>query len=247
MLHPCCVRSERRWTGTYDATLLFGVVGKLGGIGSGRWGGKPTVGGGLSLDLNDLLRNGSLKRNATTAGVLTWPRRSGEQVACIGYRATLGSERGALWLRWATADPSTGQEQEREQWIELRSTAQPLGGRRWWFACYNDLVWKLHLPAGASRFASRREHGLGYRSQRQSPRDRAVSRAWKARSRLDAIGDIGGPCFKPKWMRWHTFDRLMAKVERAEAIVNRHAALLVRHGGRRPVITQQRGEGHNDS
>ena len=40
---------------------------------------------------------------------------------------------------------------------------------------------------------------------------------------------------------------LMAKVERAEAIVNRHAALLVRHGGRRPVITQQRGEGHNDS
>jgi hypothetical protein len=80
----------------------------MGGIGSGRWGGKPTVGGGLSLDLNDLLRNGSLKRNATTTGVLTWPGRSGEQVARIGYRATLGSERGDLWLRWATADPSTG-------------------------------------------------------------------------------------------------------------------------------------------
>src|SRR5215213_1444004 len=72
------------------------------------------------------------------------------------------------------------------------------GGRRWWFACYNDLVWKHHLPAGSSRFASRHEHGLGHRSQRQSPRDRAVSRAWKARSRVDAIGDIGGPCFKPK-------------------------------------------------
>ena len=69
----------------------------MGGIGSGRWGGKPTVGGGLSLDLNDLLRNGSLKRNATTAGVLTWPRRSGEQVACIGYRATLSPERGDLF------------------------------------------------------------------------------------------------------------------------------------------------------
>jgi len=33
-------------------------------------------------------------------------------------------------------------------------------------------------------------------------------------------------------MRWRTFDRLMAKVERAEAIVNRHAALLVGRGGR---------------
>jgi len=96
----------------------------------------------LPLDLNDLLRNGSLKRNATTAGVLTWPRRSGEQVACIGYRATLSPERGDLSLWWAT-----GQKQEREQWIELRSTTQALGGRRWWFACYNDLVWKLHLPA----------------------------------------------------------------------------------------------------
>jgi len=159
------------------------VDGKMGGIGSGRWGGKPTVGGGLSLDLYDLLRNGKLKRDATTAGVLTWPHpRCGEQ--SIGYRATLGSERGDLWLRWATTDPSTGQRQEREQWIELRSTSQALGGRRWWFACYNDLVWKLHLPAGSSRFASRREHGLGYRSQRQTPRDRAVSRAWKARSRV---------------------------------------------------------------
>jgi len=172
-------------------------------------------------------RGASTRCHATTAGVLTWPHpRCGEQ--SIGYRATLGPERGDLWLSWATADPSTGQEQEREQWIELRSTAQPLGGRRWWFACYNDLVWKLHLPAGSSRFASRREHGLAYRSQRQSPRDRAVSRAWKARSRVDAVGGIGGPCFKPKWMRWHTFDRLMAKVERAEEIVNRHTALLVK-------------------
>jgi hypothetical protein len=179
-----------------------------GPIGSGRWGGKPTVDGSLSLDLYDLLRNGNLKRDATTAGVLTWTHpRCGEQ--SIGYTATLGPERGGLWLRWSMADPSTGQKQERQQWIELRSTAQPFGGRRWWFACYNDLVWKLHLPAGSSRFASRREHGLGHRSQRQSPRDRAVSQAWKARSRLDAIGYIGGPCFKPKWMRWRTFDRLM--------------------------------------
>jgi hypothetical protein len=55
----------------------------------------------LSLDLYDLLRNGSLKRNATTAGVVTWPHpRCGEQ--SIGYTATLGPERGDLWLRWST-------------------------------------------------------------------------------------------------------------------------------------------------
>ena len=131
-------------------------------------------------------RGASTRCNATTAGVLTWPHpRCGEQ-SPIGYRATLGPERGDLWLSWATADPSTVQEQEREQ-VD-RAAIDLTGPRRqtWWFACYDDLVWKLHLPAGSSRFASRREHGLAYRSQRQSPRDRAVSRAWKARSRLDA-------------------------------------------------------------
>jgi hypothetical protein len=84
---------------------------------------------------------------------------------------------GHAWSRawrplafWATTDPSTGQSiqaatrfpcpaEARSRGAGARAVdratidRQPLGGRRWWFACYNELVWKLHLPAGSSRFA----------------------------------------------------------------------------------------------
>src|SRR4051794_38683985 len=179
----------------------FGKSGEardVGGFGSGRRGGRPTVGSGLSLDLNKLVRNGTLKPNATTTGAISWSyTHSGEHVASMGYKATLGTERGHIRLYWTETDRWTGEKQQREQWIELESKAQPFGGRRWWFVCprRGDLVWKVHLPAGTSTFASRRAYRLAYQSQRESPRDRAMSRAWKARSRVRGAGGIGDPYF----------------------------------------------------
>src|SRR5829696_327817 len=166
----------------------------MGGMGSGRWGGRPTVGSGLSLDINKLLRDGSIIRNATTTGTLTWSQ-SGEQVASMGYQAVLGPERGHMRLSWTRTDRSTGQKKELQQWIELEAKPQPLGGRRWWFICprRSHFVSKLHMAPGTAEFASQRAYRLAYRSQRQSPRDRAISRAWKARERLTAIGGIGDP------------------------------------------------------
>jgi hypothetical protein len=202
----------------------------VGGFGSGRQGGRPTVGSGLSLDLNKLLRNGTVRRNTTTAGTISWSYSySGEHVASMGYKATLGPERGHIRLQWTQTDCWTGEKQQREQWIELESRPQPLGGRRWWFVCprRGDLVWKLHLPAGASTFASRRAYRLAYQSQRESPRDRAMSRAWKARSRVRGVGGIGDPYFKPKGMRWKTFNRLAARVDAAEEIVDDYTILLM--------------------
>src|SRR5829696_1895929 len=125
----------------------------MGGMGSGRWGGRPTVGSGLSLDLNRLLRTGSITRDATTTGTLTWSQY-GEQVASMGYKAVLGPERGHIRLSWTSTDRSTGAKREVEQWIELETKPQPLGGRRWWFICprRGHLAWKLHMPAGTSEF-----------------------------------------------------------------------------------------------
>ena len=60
---------EERVPGAKIATLekMKEMDGNMGGIGSGRMGGKPTVGGGLSLHLYDLLRNGDLWLRWSTA------------------------------------------------------------------------------------------------------------------------------------------------------------------------------------
>ena len=64
----------------------------------------------------------------------------------------------------------------------------------------------LYKPAGSGIFASRKAHRLTYRSQRQSPYDRAISQTFNRRQRLGADGGIGDPIDKPKGMRWATFD-----------------------------------------
>jgi hypothetical protein len=81
-------------------------------------------------------------------------------------------------------------------------------------------VSKLYLPSGAWSFASRRAYRIGYRSQRQSPYDRATTQAFKLRRRLGADGAIGDPIEKPRWMRWHTFERKLARIETVEEIVD---------------------------
>jgi hypothetical protein len=88
-------------------------------------------------------------------------------------------------------------------------------------------VSKLHLAPGALIFASRGAYRLAYHSQRETPRDRSLSRAFKARRRLGDHEGIGGYIRRPKGMRWRTFHRLMAKVDAAEEIVEGHTALLV--------------------
>ena len=110
-----------------------------------------------------------------------------------------------------------------------RHEATALWCRRWWFICprTGKQVSKLHLPPGAPIFASRQAYRLGHHSQRQTARDRSLSRAFKARQRLGNHDGIDGFIVKPKGMRWRTFDRLMAKVLAAEAVVEHHSALLV--------------------
>ena len=92
-------------------------------------------------------------------------------------------------------------------------------------------VGKLHLPPGATTFASRQAYGLGYHSQRTTPFNRAIDRAFKLRSRLGAEGGIGDYISKPKGMRWATFDREMIKVEKAEAVCEAYLAAYVRKLG----------------
>jgi hypothetical protein len=86
---------------------------------------------------------------------------------------------------------------------------------------------KLHLPSGADTFASRKAYRLGYRSQRESSRDRSSSRAFALREKIGGRGGIGDYIAKPKGMHARTFKRAMEKVYAAEEIVDRHCDLLL--------------------
>ncbi|MBV1701716.1 MAG: hypothetical protein KGQ46_07855 [Hyphomicrobiales bacterium] len=73
------------------------------------------------------------------------------------------------------------------------------------------MVSKIYLPIGAKRFLSRHAYRLAYRSQRDAA---GFSRACNQRDRIASAklksDDLAFP-LKPKWMRWKTFDRYMAR------------------------------------
>jgi hypothetical protein len=66
------------------------------------------------------------------------------------------------------------------QWqtVALASRAAHLGGVSWFFICplTGQLCRRLILPRGGSLWASRRGYGLGYASQRETARARAIRR-----------------------------------------------------------------------
>jgi hypothetical protein len=128
-----------------------------------------------------------------------------------------------------------GERRESDYWIQLETAPQPFGGRRWWFVCPRTgrRAEKLYLPSGAFTFASRQAYRLGYRSQRESPRDRGLRRAFKLRGKLGSDGGIGDYIPKPKWMRWRTYDRTLERIATAESIVDGHLLAFVRKLDRR--------------
>jgi hypothetical protein len=152
-----------------------------------------------------------------------------------GYEAYMGEESGWARLRYTTTNHWTGETTHHDYRVELTTTPQPFGGRRWWWICprRGDLVSKLYKPSGSGIFTSRKAHHLAYHSQRQSPYDRALGRAFKLRRRLGSTAGIGDYIEKPKGMRWATFERSMEQIESAEAVCNAHLARFVQQLTRR--------------
>jgi hypothetical protein len=204
--------------------------GNMGGYGSGRSGGWLTTESGLTLNLSKLLRDGLVGPVSFRAGSLVWTNTwTGEQAGSIGYQAHLGQESGRVRLKYTTTRWN-GERRESDYWIQLETTPQPFGGRRWWFICPQTGVRaaKLYLPDGAFTFASRRAYRLAYPCQREPAHERALRRAFKLRGKLGAEGGIGDYVRKPKWMRWRTFERMMARIDKAEEVVGAHTLILDR-------------------
>jgi hypothetical protein len=152
---------------------------------------------------------------------------TGEETASMGYQSHLVEDNGYVRLHWTSTDRRTGEAHKRENRITLTTRPQPFGGRRWFFVCprTGESAVKLHLPSGAYTFTCRKAYRLGYRSQRESPHDRSLSRAFALRRKIGGEGGIGDYIEKPKGMHQRTFERAMERINGAEEIVDRHSDL----------------------
>jgi hypothetical protein len=168
--------------------------------------------------------------DARILGLLQWTVvRTGEVTNSIGFQSDLGERSGNVQLRWTSTNQRSGEKRQCENRITLTTSPQPFGGRRWFFICprTGENATKLHLPSGADTFASRRAYRLGYRSQRESPRDRSLSRAFALRGKIGGDGGIGDYIPKPKGMHARTFERATEKVYAAEETVEAYTDLLL--------------------
>lgn len=208
----------------------------MGGFGSGRQGGRPTVEAcrSIKLDINELMR---CTRRATTGqdvcslGPFRWTStRTGDQRPWAAGLVTfeLTGERGHADLLFSVnhASRPTGRRRQR---VRLEAMPCRFGGQRWWWVCASTgrRCAVLYLPNGGRLFLGRGRGGydLAYQSQRGTPLDRSHVRLARLYQRLGAEyrGLDDAPPPRPKWMHQRTYARF---VEEWDDVMDQHDELL---------------------
>lgn len=176
----------------------------MGGFNSGRHGGKNTTADMRTLDVRKLQRDGLLKPERFIQ--LTWSR-NGKTEANIDMQ--VHTDRVTLDYRQRDRG---GEWQAMNYPVRLAWTVCHYGGQRaWWICPAVGCGRRVAVLYGGSVFACRHCQKLAYKSQRETPDDRATRRANKLRERLGwqagILNHAGG---KPKGMHWQTFWRMQA-------------------------------------
>jgi hypothetical protein len=221
----------------------------MGGLGSGRTGGWPTVEGCCSLVLSAdeimrPIRNGMRKLGMREIAegrrvnlpwrAYRWTRHGeSDPWAVVQIRLELSSRYGTAWFRYDVDHYSrrTGPQEYR---VSLVTTPCQFGGLRWWWICpaTRRRVQKLYLSNGGYRFLSRGPGAnmLAYASQRHGAIDRCHARSRKLYRRLGA--EYSGPLDdrwrpRPKGMHWQTYNAICDRLERESSCLNRGLEVAV--------------------
>lgn len=209
----------------------------MGGYGSGRQGGPPTIErtDSVVLSIHKVMRG--FDGTKPIGWKWTYSTLDGELTAFVVPRDDR-PPRVELLYRIDHYSRDTG---EQSQQVQVNWTPCRFGGRRWWWICPRTgrRVAKLYLPNGGIHFLSRRAYGLTYQSTRETPIDRAHRRAARLYRKLGASYD--GPCSewpdKPKGMHWRTYNVICDQLNAVEQYIDhgfvmRASALSGRYGPR---------------
>jgi hypothetical protein len=173
---------------------------------------------GLKLDLNRLARNGFIKRGANIGSCgIRWTHSYWGEIASGVISADMSGQNEG-WLRIQLGN--------LDQTIILVARPRHFGGKQWYFICPvknrpSSVLWK---PSGATRFCSRQTWGrqVAYQSQFSDAANRAHGGQAKIKARLIANLDPEEWDLppKPKWMRWATYNRHVARYDHYEDILD---------------------------
>lgn len=176
----------------------------MGGYGSGRRSHKPKVEECISLDSNQLSRDGCLKNGWN--GSKVWSR-NGAKISSIGMRAT------ANFLHLGYHSDRYG---SVNQHVRIERICCRFGGSRAYFLCEcGRRVIKLYSIS--KLFLCRHCNGIFHGSKNECSWDRSLRRRTKYRKRMG--GDASRDAHeipKPKGMWWRTFYRLQETAHEAE-------------------------------
>jgi hypothetical protein len=160
----------------------------MGGIGSGRWyrwNTKTTLDDCRSMDINRMVKEGSIKEGCRQSGVWVWTdAETKEQTSSISYECnTLDYNNPYLRIHYTIT--STGEKIDYK--IKLSRSTPNYGGSRLWFLCpiTNKRVSKLFLISGQNKFVSRHAYKVSYASQNQCKFSRAIDKKWKIVRKTD--------------------------------------------------------------
>jgi hypothetical protein len=173
---------------------------------------------GLKIDLNRLIRQGCLVPGCYTAFHMSWRNSyTNEQTATAVVEGEMRQKHEG-YLRI--------QMQDLKQTIILTPRSRSFGGHQWYFMCPAEdcccsVLWR---PPGAREFRCRQGWGrrVAYTSQFLDRNHRAHRGKAKIKARLrgDCDPDEWELPPKPKWMRWHTYDRLADRFDSYQEILD---------------------------
>ena len=184
----------------------------MGGFGSG-WRAlrlaRPVVDDFLKLDVNRQHRRGDLNG---AWRVIAWTC-GGEPAGSIEFRMVNPNTAELSFVRCVDDGPPTPVTQR----VLLSRTACHFGGTRPWWRCPS--CWRrVGSLYRHDWFVCRHCLGVGYASQREGERRRALRTARRIRERLDGSLNLDWAFPpKPRGMHWQTYRRLRATGEDAEA------------------------------
>lgn len=179
----------------------------MGGYGSGRSGGRPTVESSPRLELPRLRRAGYLKPGCRVSGTWSWSR-GGEPSCSVGMVCTVDmSGQSTIVLSFTLRGDAVTQQ------IRLEAAPMRFGGFRWYALCpfSGQRCTTLVLPNGGNRFASVKGWRLPYSSQNEDAIGRAHRRIAKAEARLERMS---------KYARTASRERQWNKVIDAEEVLD---------------------------
>lgn len=175
----------------------------MGGYGSGRKFGADCTEDFRSIDIRRWQRDGHIVLGRYFD--VEW-KRNGEKIAAISVK--IENEQ----IRLTYFYQKYGGEWENLDYpVRLQTTACHYGGIRYWFTCPAANCGRriVKLYSGGKIFACRHCYKLAYKSQRETPGDRAIRKADKLRDKLNWDPGILNSCgWKPKGMHWKTYYRL---------------------------------------